>query len=498
MKSKKKELFYFLRPSLFYDSNNTNEGDFEGLLKKKEYFQKFQVDNVVFPNLLKIYDVKNNTDLKKIFDSKGYLESLIDLIYFFKSKKINVGVKFDVSDLNNEYSIFLKIQKFYNNGKNPVVNDTNDFYLVEENSLDNNLKSNFSKFEIMAKFFLNIGFNFFIFENLDILFNSKNFDNNLNLLNLYKNAIQKINEKSYVLGEFKNFDFSNIQKVEKSKIFQKIIIYNLSYIGIKNEKKISTNWRTHLRKINSKNNWDFVVLSLNNDDFGWFFSRNGKENLYSENIMKGFFLFQVLIKNDFLIFSGEEIGSLRSKNINYKNNVSKNWLIKRMELKNRNWTKKNIEDYRNFIHPTNINTVFNWNSNENAGFNSNLERKNLSFQYKKFNLEDLENNKSSIWNFYLMLLRLKNNEKMIDIMSNFKYNISYNIFNKNAFEINYKNKNKNIKILLNFSSKPTKIFISKKYKVLVTTYSNKKYDENVKFLDPYESLIAIKNIEMKF
>lgn len=499
MLENKKELYYYIRPSLFFDLNNTNEGDFEGLKSKKDYFKKFNIDNVIFPNLFKMYDVKIKNDLKKVFESKGYLESLSSTIKFFKENNIKVGVKLDISDIDNDFRVYSKIKDFYQSGKNTTTKITNEFYLIEKKS--SSIKSNNSKFKSMITFYSQMGFNFFIFENLETFLakNHEDSEKRSRYLNSFKSTLKKIDLKAKIFGEIDFANSKQLLEVQKMLIFEKIFISNLSYIGIKNNKKHFANWKKSMKNLRLNKLDNFVILTLNNENFGWFFSRNGKENLYLEKAIKSFFMFQTLIKNDFLIFSGEEIGSLRSNNINFNEIISKTWLIQKMNLKNDNWSKKNIEDYRNFIHPTNIKTVFSWNSQQNAGFNKNLDSKiNKAFKYKQNNLEILESDKSSIWNFYLLLLRLIKNKKMIDIMNNYKYKISYKIFNKNLLIFSFKNKKERIKIILNFSAKSTKLLFSNKYKILVTTYENKKYLEKTKFLDGFESVVIIKNIDMKF
>ncbi|MBR3259197.1 MAG: hypothetical protein IKG09_00365 [Mycoplasmataceae bacterium] len=494
----KKLFLYEVDPLFFYDFDNDGFGDFKGFLKKISYFDFLNIDGIVFPDIFN----QENTILKSInlsiFDKYGKLKDLKKIVDSLTKNNKELFVEINLENILNSMIIKKTIDDFQSNDIKK--------YIVEKNKINNNIfkwDSNEKRkaFEHIINFWKKINVNNVILTNFEFLYQKNNhLDHDLlDQLKILYSIAKEINKDIKIGLKSMFFSEKTVNLIFKKYIYKICDFYiDCSYSLISTNKKYPFDI---IEKFDPKKLYKKIkkisihpslkskyFISLNNNKIGKVNSRWLDENNLINESNKSLLLFSTLSPYSSINYYGDELGLLRLK-INNKDDYQD---FEYNENKTKFNFKKNkiqlFEYSQKYLSRINNQSIFIWNKETNGGFskNDNIFRK-LPINWKTHNLKTQYFDDNSIVSFYKKIIEFS--EQQI----NFKIKIKKNIINKKLFILKWKSLGNSILIIINLSNETINKKISKKYKIIFSTFVNKNYEKGIKVLSPYESLVLVNN-----
>lgn len=226
------EKYYDLDPSTFYDSNSSGCGDYNGILIKKQYFNKLGVENIIFPNPLFFY--KSNFIEEIAFNeskhgnyndfctmvkslSEDGIKSLVRINYEdFEEMKLWHNNLNTSSDINQE---IIKAKSFNE------IDKTESYYISSKEMSTSTVKleSLYEELTQILDSFLNIGVLGFIFENTNELINTKGSREKLEMMKMIYQHVKKNSPNSKIFYSIEYND-RNFYKSKTNLIMDNYIV----------------------------------------------------------------------------------------------------------------------------------------------------------------------------------------------------------------------------------------------------------------------------------
>ncbi|MGX9394629.1 alpha-amylase family glycosyl hydrolase [Mycoplasma sp. 392] len=497
--------FYELKVDKFLDTNNSGFGDYQGVERKIEYFEKMNFNVILFNNILDYYQELDN--INEIHNRYGSLYDLRRMVKLLAEKNIASAVTIDIKKIQQTYTNFKRANQFYDNNKTleeqkelSSLERYVSFEHVRENKID--LNSNIlSYYETILKFYGRLGFKYIFIENAEVLQVQKSdtFSSEL---------IQKLKE-IYIMtkrydGEIKlvlsadNVSHKFIKKLLSADATICDYVF-LNYFALIGRDKNYKNYlmRTFrpaklFKEIKKYSKLHQFIISLASDKTGRINSRWGDENAYKFESAKSLALLLFSSANSTSTYYGDELGMLKAKisdNSQYK-------IANFNEIK-RNLESKNISNEKflksiSYQHPISTNGVMSWSNQLNAGFS---QQREISFtkpeNFKEINFTSEANNKNSPLNFYRFLLSLVNDDDWGDLMKYGSTHFRISL-NRKILKVIRKHQNQKMIFVVNLSKKPRHYKVGKKWQIFASSYSDKTYTTIPEQLDAFESLILVK------
>jgi trehalose-6-phosphate hydrolase len=213
-----------------------------------------------------------------------------------------------------------------------------------------------------------------------------------------------------------------------------------------------------------------ISLIWNNHDNQRFISQlnwNQKQIKYCATALATFLY---LMRGDCVIYQGEEIGMTNAefKSINdFRDIETKNFY---QLLSNQGWNQEEILKILNLKTRDNSRTPMQWKNEKYAGFSDYEPWIKINQNYQEINVENENENKDSILNFYRNLIKITK-EESIFINGEVEFDFDQKKTDKNLFLYKIKKNNKELNVICNFSNQEHVLdFNIKMEKILINNY----------------------------
>ncbi|MCR8613106.1 MAG: alpha-amylase family glycosyl hydrolase [Mycoplasma sp.] len=509
----KKLIIYEVNPMFYFDKDNKGVGSIKGLIDKISYFKYLNIDTLVLPNILNVYDDKKKFNYLNIHPGIGTLEDFIELNKEAKKNSLKIFIDINIATINENHDWFQKIvskneveKKVTNQDNLRFNNKTKSFYLVNDKTTEmkidwNRNKEAQNKFLEVIRFWSKNGIAGFRFTNFEELISETGeltSEIQHELRDLYT-SIKKINSDLLIIGstakEIKNFgsyankntrlfDYTQSKHISIIDLNEK---YNTDVIGkfsvsklYKNIKKISNSFQD--------------IISFSSNLSGRIVSRWGDSETFNRESATAFATLLMLTRGSTLIYYGEEIGStnIGLTRLDDFSDPTLQERQKKLQL-NEKIKKEDFMDAQILQNPINSHSLMSWSEKKNGGF-SNRETTIIpvSTNYKEINVMNQYNDNFSTLNLYKKLINLTKDEKLLDLFTNgtFKIKLLGNILLKREIiQIQWTNVDHRITAIINLSKKQKK-FSFEKYNGELIFGNYKNYDvKNKTLLNEYEAVI---------
>ncbi len=493
----KKQIFYEVNPLFFYDSNNDGFGDFKGISQKMEYFSFVGVDCVIIPDIFNNHNTLLFNAFINLKSKYGNMNDLKEMIETFKKNKIDFAVEINIKDIK-------KSLLFSADGsiKDDESRENKKYFFLEGNESENwNSKKNIESFNKIIKFWNSFDVHNFVFVNFEKIFTKNEIfcsTTKDQLVELYK-FVKKVNPNSKIILKSAFLSSLNISDClnEENKAGDYFIDTSYSLIGTnsrtKNDKlekfKPYKLFKKIEQSLENKNNTNSkVVMSLGSSLSGRMVSRWGNEKSSNSFASKAFITISLASSLSSLIYYGDELGMLK---INIKNNSSFNdvYVIERRRLmQSQGQKQKDFYKAQQYLSPINTQSLFQWDSSKNGGFsNGEVTIRQLSTTYKEINVANQYNDSDSSLFYLKKIIEFIKNPIYRDFFNNAKTKVQY--ISNGIIKYTHKVGEDKLYIFINISKVWKKANISDKLMVVLSSYSRKTYNNKIKMLAPYESLI---------
>lgn len=496
----KKIFLYEVDPLFFYDANNDGFGDFKGLNQKLSYFQYLNVDAILIPDIFNQEDIIAKDVEVSIYDKYGNLKQLKKMINNFQENNIDIYVQIDLKNILK--SMILKTSF------EDVFQSDISKYIEEDNSskfkiLNWNTQKRIDAFKKIINFWSNLNIKNFVFTNFEQLYEKNNkLDKKLlfQLKFLYE-LTKEINHQCTVGLRSMLFNNKTINYIFQNYISAICDIYidsSYSLFGTDKQypfelkktfncKMLSKKLKT--LKIPFEHNSKYFI-SINNNKIGRVNSRWLNEEILIDESNKCLLMITNLLLYSTVNYYGDELGLLRLNIRDKKDYFDYEYNEKKRALEFNNYKIDYFEESQKYLSKINAQSFFIWNSEKNGGFTKNdFSFRKLPINYLTHNWESEFNDKNSILNFYKNLIVLNKNIDLEHLAKKQKIEIK---LKKRLFTIKITEEtNENI-ILINLSNRSINKRLNEKWKVVLSTITNKKYLKNIESLSPYESLVLVK------
>ncbi len=495
----KESVFYEIYMPSYKDSNDDGYSDFKGLTSKLDYIQSLGVKGIWLTPFLKSPKVDNGYDVSDYYSVDSTYGTNKDFeIFLNEAHKRNLKIIMDLV-LNHTSTD----SKWFQESKKSKENPYRDYYIWRDkpnnwesffggsawefNSISNQYY--YHKFDKrmadlnwqnpkvvediqkIIHFWCEMGVDGFRLDVINFLTtNGVTKDNpikNGKQIHLYdkdqagiKNAMKiiksTINEypNKFVIGEIGSDDINVLKKYQSPYLLD--VVFNFNFGSII---KFSAKNIFHQLKSMEKNMNNYPTLFFGSHDMPRIMNRLADNNSERAVALAALIL---TAKGVPFIYYGEEIGmqninadsvdemrdiqGIINYNLSIKEGKSKEEALKIGNEHNRDKSRSPMQ----------------WNTEKYAGFSEVEPWINVNSDYLSVNVENYENQKSSILNRYRQLIKLRNSEPVLQygIYSKLK-------FNKNCISFSRIYNGIQVKCFFNFDEKPIIIKLDNNEKVLV-------------------------------
>ncbi|MDK2819951.1 MAG: hypothetical protein KFW07_03880 [Mycoplasmataceae bacterium] len=496
----KKQIYYEVNPLFFYDSNDDGFGDFAGLSKKIDYFSFMGVNCIIIPDIFNNYNSLLFSKFINLKNKYGNIKELREMIEIIGKKKINFAVEVNIKDIKK--SLLFSSDGSINEGD--FGQSKKAFFLAKnqsENQSENwNSRKTLESFDKIIRFWISLGVMNFVFTDFEYLFNKNEVFSSItkDQLNQLYEIVNKINPlitiilKSPLLTQ-KNINDCLNQEAQAADLF---IDSSYSLLGtnpktnndkiekFKPIKMISRIKAAHL--ISDMNN--NIIMSLGSGASGRINSRWGSEGSLNSLAAKALMAISLMSANSSLIYYGDELGVLKTniKNMSDFNDI--NLVERRRNLQSQGQSEIDFNTAQQYLSPINTQSLFQWDLSKNGGFSkSDTIVRQTSSTYKEINVA----------NQYMDLdSPLTYSKKLIELIKSPLYAHFFNesitkvsAISREVIKYQHKFGDEKLFIFINISRKWKKVNISNNLGVIMSNYTNKKYQNKIKMLGPFESIV---------
>ncbi|UUD36918.1 Oligo-1,6-glucosidase [Mycoplasmopsis californica] len=461
--------YYKIQPSLFFDSNNSGFGDYNGVIQKINVISKLDLTYVILPNPLSIYKSSFIEEIVSNENKYGTFEDFKNLIENLNKNKLKSLIEIDLSKINEIIVWYNNLQDRFQINKNDVVakeyadiDKTESFYISENTYVlpfAKQVNEQGQKFLEILHYFLDLGVYGFVFKD----FSEEKINNNHNWIEFLKSVygdLKTLNELTSIIFEVP------LNKLRQLKYLRGAIFDDILITQINNLTK-----HNFVRKIKKVIKADCIInlTHLNHNRVLRTLFSNYYLNTEISKLLLGLVL---LIKEKQFIYFGDEIG------LNLFSEAEPEFSVD-MFLKN-------------FFKPKNQKLVFTWNSNENSGFSDARDIVGIYDQsYKNNNHKVQRNEPNSTLHFYKKLITFSNNETYQKLLKNARIKVTgfFNLLKIKIIGLDY-----SIIIFANLDIRKKYV---KKFDTQNMIFSNYNIDiktiKNKNFINPYEIVAYIDN-----
>jgi len=531
---------YQVYPRSFNDSNGDGIGDIQGIISKLDYLQNLGIGALWLspvycsPNDDNGYDISDYQNIMAEFGTMADMDKLIS-----EAKKRNIRIVMDlvVNHTSDEHKWFIESRKSKDNQyrdyyvwRDPakdggVPNDlqstfsgsawqldetTGQYYLhlFSKKQTDLNWQNPKVRNEVhkMMNFWIDKGIGGFRMDVIDLIGKEpdKMITGNGPKLHEY---LQEMNQATFgkkdmlTVGETWGATpeiaklYSDPNRHELSMVFQFEQVgldqqagkdkWDLKPLNVGELKTVMAKWQTEL----GDEGWN--SLFWNNHDLPRIISRWGNDQEYRVQSGKMFAILLHMLKGTPYIYQGEEIG-MTNKSIEEFSEISdiesRNMYLDRIE---KGYDKKDIIKSINAKGRDNARTPMQWDKSANAGFTTGTPWLGVNDNYKKINVEQALEDKTSIFYTYKKLIQLRKDNPIM-IWGDFKLlDTVDDIF---AFERIYQGET--WLVVNNFSNDTQKLNLAdiKVGETIIQNYNHDIYSVNDLTMKPWESF-AVKVVQ---
>ncbi|MGG7213031.1 alpha,alpha-phosphotrehalase [Clostridium nigeriense] len=466
----KSSVVYQIYPKSFKDSNGDGVGDLVGIIEKLDYLKDLGVKVIwltpiyVSPQNDNGYDIADYYNIDPMFgsveDFKKLLEEthkrdmklILDMVVNHTSTEHH-WFKEAIKDINSPYHDFYIWREEPNNWRSKFggsaweyVESLDEYYLhlFDKTQADLNWENPKLREEIfkMMRYWLDMGVDGFRLDVINLLSKDTRFlDDDFKSatrdgrrfytdgpkIHQYLNLLNKEVFSKYsgimTVGEMSSTTIDNCIKYTNTENEELDMTFNFHHLKVdypKGEKwelapfdfhilkKLLFEWQIEMEK---GNGWN--ALFWCNHDQPRIVSRFGNDSVYREESAKMLATAIHLMRGTPYVYQGEEIG-MTNPNFNdindYRDVESLNAYNTLLE---KGIEKEEILNILKNRSRDNSRTPMQWNNMKEAGFTSGTPWIKLSSNYNKINVE-LERNKSnSILNYYMELIKIRKNNKIV-------------------------------------------------------------------------------------
>ncbi|MGG7057110.1 alpha,alpha-phosphotrehalase [Clostridium tertium] len=466
----KSSVVYQIYPKSFKDSNGDGVGDLVGIIEKLDYLKDLGVKVIwltpiyVSPQNDNGYDIADYYNIDPMFGSvedfkklleethKRYMKLILDMVVNHTSTEHH-WFKEAIKDINSPYHDFYIWREEPNNWRSKFggsaweyVESLDEYYLhlFDKTQADLNWENPKLREEIfkMMRYWLDMGVDGFRLDVINLLSKDTRFlDDDFKSatrdgrrfytdgpkIHQYLNLLNKEVFSKYsgimTVGEMSSTTIDNCIKYTNTENEELDMTFNFHHLKVdypKGEKwelapfdfhilkKLLFEWQIEMEK---GNGWN--ALFWCNHDQPRIVSRFGNDSVYREGSAKMLATAIHLMRGTPYVYQGEEIG-MTNPNFNdindYRDVESLNAYNTLLE---KGIEKEEILNILKNRSRDNSRTPMQWNNMKEAGFTSGTPWIKLSSNYNKINVE-LERNKSnSILNYYMELIKIRKNNKIV-------------------------------------------------------------------------------------
>ena len=536
----KKLIFYEVNPLYFRDTNNDGIGDLKGMLKQSTYFSHLGVDAIIIPNILSMYSDTPvyEESYKAITPQMGTIHDFQKFSNKMRMLGIKIIIDINIGSIKENHEWFKRVssskqqfgeiiaesatddqgkviitKEMAKLGKVKLNKKTNTYYFVNEKTEEISLNwasgTIQKKFLDVAKFWNNLGVQGFRFSNFEFIGQGKP-ENKLQeeptLIQLRKFycALKEMNENFLVIGKSKIISPSEAKKLldEKTRVLDYFEPLNFSEEGLDKKYgrdvigKFSFTKLVKLMKNYITN--EKTILAFGSDLTGRVVSRWGGNDQYNVEVAKSLGILQLFSPGSTLIYYGEELGA-KNMGLTHLDDFKDNTLIERKRLLHAQGV--NIDDFmaaQVLQNPINSHTLMAWNDRKNGGFSRKAQTiVPASLSYRDINVMNQYTSDNAPLNFYRKLIDFVKTDEIQEILTKGKWTYKFQKLGRGALQITYMLGQKQIIVLSNFSTKPKNITQPNDFKILISSYYGKNYNQEIKTLQEYETIVFVKNITTK-
>ncbi|PAF55107.1 hypothetical protein [Mycoplasmopsis agassizii] len=511
------KIWYEIKQNVFASESKDKSGSYKGIIKIVKYFESLQIKNLILENPLLNYSDPNLSFIKDNEVKHGTIGDLKELLTILRTKKIKPLVKIDlqrikeISNYLDNYNNYLEMKSraiqrkenwvdFLNNMQKEEKEYQTESFFIKTQTID--FESSWSanetikKFKKIVNFFYNAGFRGIIIHNFEYLY-SRERDKILNdkttnqLKAIYSNIKTEMKDFTVVWeSEILNWNYLNLKKLNHEEFFDYLI--DTSFASLNKNYKYGypiyheINYKKFASYFGAALNSEKNIVALQSPWVSRITSLWGNENSFFNESVRSLLILNLINNRDKKIYFGQEIGLLNMKEefVNKINDFELNE-IKHKLLNNGIELDEFFNSFNKF-YTENLNYEMIWNKDQNKNTNlKNIEKINVKSQWEDEN---------SNLNFFKKLVSLNENKSYQDLIQNSQY--SFSIKSKNIFLVNILIKTPffKLRIISNLEHSFQNVKLKKTSKILVSSYTRKKYHEVPKKLEPFETLVLIEKI----
>lgn len=496
----KKQIYYEVNPLFFFDSNDDGFGDFKGISKKIDYFVFMGISCIIIPDIFNNYNSLLFSKFINLKNKYGNHKDLQEMIKIIGEKKINFATEINIKDIKK--SLLFSSDGSISEGD--FGHSKKDFFLAKnqsENLSENwNSRKTLDSFDKIIKFWVSLGVMNFVFTNFEYLFDKNQVFSSItkDQLNQLYEMVNKINPLITIILKSPLLTQKNINDCLNNEMPSADLFIDSSYsllgtnIKTNNDKiekfkpmkMISKIKASHL--INDMNHK--IIMSLGSEVSGRINSRWGSEKSLNSLAAKALIAISLMSANSSLIYYGDELGVLKTniKNMNDFNDI--NLIERRRNLQSQGQSEIDFNLAQQYLSPINTQSIFQWDLSKNGGFsNSDTIVRQVSSTYKEINVGNQYKNPDSPLIYFKKLIELIKSPIYAHFFN--ESTTKVNAISREVIKYQHKFGDEKLFIFINISKRWKKVNISNSLGVIISNYTNKKYQKKIKMLGPFETIV---------
>ncbi len=539
----KESVVYQIYPRSYNDSNNDGIGDIPGIIEKLDYIKSLGIDVIWLSPVYKSPNDDNGYDIsdyRSIMDEFGTMADFDLLLEGIHERGMKLIMDLVANHSSDEHFWFQESRKSKNNpyrdyynwksGKNgkPPTNwpsffggstweydaETDEYYLhlFSKKQPDLNWENPRVRKEIynIIEFWFEKGVDGFRMDVISLISKKPNYPDAKSTVfgeiveNIYANGprvhefLSEMNEE--VLGKYDimtvgegpgitlehSLDYVGEDRNELNMVFHFDHMFmemgeggrfDINPIDFIEFKKVFTRWDEKLKD----NGWGSIFLD--NHDFPRMVSRYGNDKEYWEYSSKLLTTLLLTMRGTPYTYQGDEIGMTNVAFSNPEDYDDIETLNYFKEAKEKGISNEEALKNVHYIGRDNARTPMQWSNVDNAGFTETKPWLKVNPNYKSINVEEQENRKDSILNYYRSMVQFRKDHPTL------VYGDYESLQNEHPHIYAYRrwDDEEEFLILLNFSDQPQ--HFDEKFGALELLVNNYDYKDSSQRLRPWEAKI---------
>ncbi|MDD1358692.1 alpha-amylase family glycosyl hydrolase [Metamycoplasma hyosynoviae] len=500
---KERIITYEIKIETFKDNDNNGIGDFKGLSSKLDYFKYLNINYLFINDILKQYE--NVNSLESANQRFGSLDEFIELTKLFNINKVQITPIIDLTEIKQSYINWKNMMRLYSDDFDTTKEiEWNTLYSkyvlnndIQPNERITDLANFILYFDKVINFYNECGVKSFVLKNFEFLIpNTKKQKSLSKLEDIYK-MIKRLNPDAKVILNPSVFNKTLFKKMIKSKakVVDYLYINSFTTIGIDKQMPYANKTIFNFKEITNEIKFLYYspkyIICLGSDNYGRIQSMWGCEKAFLEESTKALISLLFAGKSSIGMYYGDELGMTKTYHINLHKNEKKNNEEKRF-YQSKKIPYATYEQAKKYQSPESSYALMSWSDGKNSGFG---DSNNYYFSYAdnvaKNNVELQKTIKNSPLNYFIQLTEIINNEKLSNNFDKSRVLVKKSN-HKRVVLIKRKYKKITLYFALNLADKPKRFKKCYGYQILASNNGDKIYEGNVNMLEPYESILFIK------